>query len=380
MTRVVVAGALGRFPVGGHAWADLNLILGLRELGCDVWYLEDCGESSWVWEWERQELVTDLDYPASYVSACLEPHGMGDRWCYRAGDRWRGRSPEDMTEVLAATDVLLIRGAPIEVWRPEFDLPRTRAFIDVDPGFTQARLLHGHASLVGTVDRCERLLTIAARLGAADCALPLAGREWAITRPCVSLTHWPPQEHAAGSPPSMVLQWRSYQDVTLDGLPYGNKDRTFPDFLDLPRRLGRPLRAALTGGEPTLLTTNGWEVVEGWRATRTADDYAAFVCSSEAELGIAKHGYVAFRAGWFSDRSVCYLASGRPVVLQDTGLSDWLPLGQGVHAFTDPDGAVRALEVVREDAAHQAKAARQLAEDVFATDVVLPRMLSDLVV
>lgn len=374
--RVVVAGAIGRFPVGGHAWADLNLVLGLKGLGCDVWYLEDCGEGSWVWDWEREDLVTELTYPTAYVASTLEPHGLGDRWCYRAGPSWRGIPPDAMADVLATADLLVVRGSPLDVWRPEYDLPRRRAYIDVDPGFTQARLLDGDAAMTGTVDRCEVLFTIA-RLGQADCRVPDTGRRWRPTRPCVSLAHWPVQTQPAPCPPSMVLQWRSYRDVTLDGVRYGNKDRTFPDYLDLPRMLGRPLRAALTGGDPALLTSHGWEVVEGWRATFSADDYAHFVRSSEAELGIAKHGYVALRSGWFSDRSVCHLASGRPVVLQDTGLAGWLPLGEGVHAFTDPAGALAGLELVGADGAGQGRAARRLAEETFSTDVVLPALLAD---
>jgi hypothetical protein len=376
VSTVVVAGALGRFPVGGHAWADLNLILGLQDVGCDVWYLEDCGDGSWVWDWEKEELVTELGYPTAYVAACLEPHGLGDRWCYRAGDRWAGMHPEAMGDVLATADLLLVRGAPLDVWRPEYDLPSTRAYLDVDPGFTQVRLLVGEPGLVSTIARCEQLFTIAARLGATDCRVPLVGRDWVVTRPCVSLRNWPLWTDGPSSPPSMVLQWRSYRDVTLDGVEYGNKDRTFPAFLDLPLRLGRPVRAALTGGDAAMLTGRGWEVVEGWRATFSANDYASFVRSSEAEFGIAKHGYVALRAGWFSDRSVCHLASGRPVVLQDTGLADWLPLGEGVHAFDDLGGAVRALDLVREDAARQRIRARGLAEEMFSADVVLPPLLA----
>lgn len=142
----------------------------------------------------------------------------------------------------------------------------------------------------------------------------------------------------------------------------------------MPRQTDQRFRLALTGRSPRNLARYGWEVVPGWVLSRTPESYRAFVQESRAEFGVAKHGYVQMRGGWFSDRSVCYLASGRPVLVEDTGL-DWLPTGAGVVTFRDVPEAVAGVARINADYAGQRRAARQIAETVFAAGRVLPRLL-----
>jgi glycosyltransferase involved in cell wall biosynthesis len=145
--------------------------------------------------------------------------------------------------------------------------------------------------------------------------------------------------------------------------------------VELPKRTSARLRLAVTGSPPGELSSRGWEVICGWKASESIDAYRAFIQQSRGEFGIAKHGYVASRCGWFSDRSVCYLASGRPVIVQDTGLGDWLPLGHGVLAFTNLDQAVNALEEVEGDYETHRRAARRIAEDHFDARRTLSALL-----
>lgn len=372
----ILAGSIGRFPVGGHAWVDMQYLLGLRALGHDVYYIEECGAESWVYNWHTERLTTDLEYPTSYLDNCLRPIGFGDRWAYRAGGACVGMSVDDVKALCGRADLLLIRGGALELWRPEYDRPRVRAFIDADPAFTQFSIAGGKTSLVQTIAKSERLFTIAQRMGRESCTVPALGREWIPTVAPIALQYWPDMG-ATGDDGSFtaVMQWRSYPDVTYEGETYGNKDREFPAYLDLPVRTRQRFKIALTAGGDQELRSHGWEVVAGWQVSYTPGEYQRFIRNSLAEFGVAKHGYVKTRAGWFSDRSVCYLACGRPVLVQDTGLSDWLPVGEGLLTFTDLDSAVEGVYAINTRYAAHTRAARDIAKNYFSASLVLARLV-----
>lgn len=374
---IVFAGALGRFPIGGHAWTELQYLLGLRELGHDIYFLEECGEGSWVYNWETEETTTDLEYPTNYVRECLDPTGFGDRWIYRAGDNCLGMDPEEFREVCSRADLLLIRGCAIPLWRPEYDLPRRRIFIDSDPGFTQFSIANGDSDLTETIAHCERLFTTGQRIGSDDCPIPTLDRKWEKTVFPVLLSHWHAVTNRDARYFTSIMQWHSYKDVTYNGNRYGNKGSEFPRFIDLPSATRQPFLLALTGGRPQELITYGWDITDGWAASCTPQVYQDFIRSSRAEFGVAKHGYVQSRGGWFSDRSICYLASGRPILVQETGQSDWLPTGEGLLTFRDRSTALCGIEKINADYDHNCKRARALAEEYFASDIVLTRLLED---
>jgi hypothetical protein len=373
---IVFSGSIGRFPVGGHAWINMQYLIGLRELGHEVYYLEECGEESWVYDWENERLTTDLAYPTSYLADCLDAAGLGGRWIYRAGDRSAGMSVEDFRQVCDAAGLLLVHAVPLPRWRPEYLRPRRRAFIDADPGFVQMSLERGDPLLGATVERCHVLFTVGQRIGVPGCTAPTAGCRWHRTVPPVALSHWPADERDTGEEFTCVLQWRGFRDEVHRGVTYGQKDREFPRFIDLPRLTDQPFRIALTGAPPEMLAAHGWRVEQGWSVSRTPWSYRDFVRRSRAEFSVAKHGYVLMQGGWFSDRSVCYLASGRPVLVQDTGLGDWLPLGEGVLAFRDVAGALAGIAAINRAYDRQRAAARRTAERIFATGRVLPDLVA----
>jgi hypothetical protein len=167
--------------------------------------------------------------------------------------------------------------------------------------------------------------------------------------------------------------------VRYNGIEYGQRDWEFRKILGLPQLTAQSLRIALTGGGSELLRAHGWQVVDGWEASRTTATYRQFIHDSAGEFGVAKHCYVATRGAWVSDRSVCYLASGRPIVVQETGTSDCIPTDAGMLTFTDVNGAARQIERVAADYAEHRKAARRLAEEFFSADRILPQLLDQAV-
>jgi hypothetical protein len=373
---IVVAGSIGRFPVGGHAWVHMHYLLGLRSLGHDVFYVEDCGDESWVYNWETDELTTHLDYPARFVRNCLEPIGFGDRWIYRAGNCSRGLSIDEWRSLLSQADLLIIANRGVEVWRDEMNWPARRAYVDWDPGFTQIHLANGDRRFLEPVERCERLFTIGQRIGAADCRIPSAGRHWIPTRIPCALSHWPVADgHARDF--TTIMQWESREPMVHDGVAYGNKNLEFERFLRLPLKTRQTLRVGLTGGCAADMSRYGWEVETGWVASRTPWSYREFIQQSRAEFAVAKQGYVAMRGGWFSDRSIAYLASGRPVLVQDTGQGDWLQTGAGVLLFRDPEEALEGIEAINADYERHCRAARAIAEQYFTAERVLGSLLGD---
>jgi hypothetical protein len=221
-------------------------------------------------------------------------------------------------------------------------------------------------------------------LGRDSCSIPTCGREWIHTLPPVALDHWPaartaPERDAFTS----IGHWRSYGSIEHEGVHYGQRAHSLRGLIDLPKVSGSDFQMAL-GIHPdekrdlAALRANGWELLDPLTVAGTPAAYADFIRGSKAELSIAKSGYVASRSGWFSDRSACYLASGRPVVAQDTGFSDFLPSGEGLLAFDDTAGAVEAVAKVEADLELQARAARELAEEHLDARKVLSLLLARL--
>ena len=372
--RIIFSGTIGLSGLGGQAWAVLQYLLGLRALGHEIFYLEDCGRSSWVYIWEKEEWTHELDYPAAYVHACLEPFGFGKNWIYRDNYRSLGMPLEEFQEVCSTADLLIMRAVPFWNWRKEYERPRRRAFIDVDPGFTQITLANGDKGWIEGVARAERRFTFGQRIGLPDCAIPLAGGPWLKTVPPVFLREWPVAA-AEATHFTSIMRWQGFRDVTYNGVSYGQRDKEFLNYIDLPSRHSQKFCLAMMGAKPETLTQHGWQIQPGEIISKTPQSYRDFIQRSRAELSVPKNGYVQMRGGWFSDRSVCYLASGRPVLIEDTGLGDWVPIGEGLLTFHDFDQAVAGIDQINSDYERHRRAARRLAEEYFDAAKVLARFL-----
>jgi hypothetical protein len=363
---------------GGATWAVLQYLLGLRRLGHEVVFVEPIGAASLRPAGGHLDRSTNASY---FRRVCADFGLEGSAALLRVGTRETVGPPYDeLRQVGHRAHVLLnISGMLTD---PELigSIP-VRAYLDLDPAFNQ--LWQATQGIDMRFAGHTHFVTVGLALGQPDCPVPTCGQRWHTTLPPVVLEHWPQAGPITQDAFTTVGNWRGYGCVEHEGVSYGQKAHSWRRFLALPTRTGAKLRPALAihPGETkdiAQLAANGWQVLDPTEVAATPAAYHHFIQGSRGELGIAKSGYVAARCGWFSDRSACYLASGRPVLAQETGFSRFLPTGAGLFAFESIDDVVAALEKLQADYARHAKAARFLAVDCFDSDKVLSALLAKL--
>jgi hypothetical protein len=359
--RILVSGMIAGVPrQGGATWAVLQYILGLRELGHDAVFVEQ---------------VDRLEDSAHYFDDVVRAFGLTAALLERGSSRTHGlderalRSGYDLVLNLSGLldDDGLLQSAD------------TKVFIDLDPAFTQ--LWFTADGIDPGFDRHDLFVTVGPALGGPDCSVPTCGRDWIPTPQPVVLKHWPVAPSLEHNAATTVGHWRGYGSIVHDDVHYGQRAHSMRKLLDLAERSGGDFLLALAvdpneRSDLHALERHGWKLIDPDAVAGTPEAYHSFIQGSWAELGIAKAGYVVSRCGWFSDRSACYLASGRPVVAQETGFSSWLPTGEGLHAYSTTDEAASAFEEIGRDYPRQRAAARELAEDVFDSGRVLTELLA----
>jgi hypothetical protein len=369
---VIVSGMVAATPwQGGASWAVLQYLLGLRRLGCDVYFVEPVREA----DASRAAVV-------GYATDVLERFGFAGRWglVEDDGGTVEGMSRDRLRAVSRRAELLLSVSGMLAA--PDvLDHVPVRAYLDLDPVFNQ--LWHATGGVDMRFDAHTHFVSVADAIGAPGSPIPDCGREWLPTLPPVVLEEWPVAATLERQTITTVGHWRSYGSVHHNGVHYGQKAHSLRPLIDLPGRLDVGLEPALAihpeeTGDLAALAEHGWTVLDPAEVAATPDAYRLFVQGSWAELGLAKSGYVVAGSGWFSDRSACYLASGRPVIAQDTGFSRRLPVGAGLLAFSSVDDVVAAVEELAADYERHRRAAREVAEAHLDSDRVLGSLLERL--
>jgi len=385
--RIVVTGLIAQHPLGGVTWDYIQYPLGLARMGHDVWYLEDSGE--WPYDIHgsggRASAVHDCRQNLEHLQSVMARMGLADRWMFRCpiGSAWFGLPDAQRRAVLDSADLLINVSGTLN--RPEEYRSVARlAYIDSDPVFTQVKIASGAGRFPGRVGQHDVHFSFGERLADVDEPdVPRTCFDWQPTRQPIVLSEWEPAETTRPTF-TTVFNWASYRAESFNGRKYGQKYMEFDRFIDLPRRVAPTrLELAVKGVQrrrkPTApierLRRHGWHVVSPEVVCPDLDSYRDYIASSRGEWSVAKHGYVVGQAGWFSCRSACYLAAGRPVVVQDTGFSDVLPVGEGIVAFRTLDEAVDALADVESKYERHSRSARAIAEEYFDSD----RVLGDLI-
>jgi hypothetical protein len=376
--RVIVLGYLVRGPMGGMAWHHLQYIMGLHDLGHDVYFVEDSGETPWCC-YDPARGVTDADptYGLQFATAVFARVGLGDRWVYYDAHTacWLGPCADRILNICASADLLLNLSCanPLRPWLMAIPV---RTLVDTDPVFTQIRNLTDPARHNRSVQHTA-FLSFAENIGL-DCAgIPDDGIPWQTTRQPIVLDAWPVTPGPIHGKFTTVMQWDSYPAREHNGRRFGMKSDSFGPYLDLPYKAG-PLFELAVGGRTApraLLRARGWAVRNPLAPTRDPWTYQRYIQQSKAEFSIAKQGYVVSWSGWFSERSAAYLASGRPVLIQDTGFSQWLETGTGVIPFSTPEEALAGLEEINCRYEFHCRAARAIAAEYFDARKVLSRLI-----
>lgn len=373
---IVVAGALAQKPRhGGHAWVFLQYLLGMQRLGWDVLFLDHLDPA------QCRDAAGESCLPVASVQVrrfveTMERFGIA--YSLDAGDECIGLSRTQVLEKLRDAALLLnvmgyLADAEMLAAAP------LRVFLDIDPGFGQMwRALGLHDAFRGH----DKFVTVGVRLGQSGCAIPTCGLEWIPTLPPVVLEKWPVL-HGNESEIRFtgVASWRgAYGPLEYEGVQYGLRAHEFRQFSDLPRRSGLRFEMALDihpdeKADLALLERGGWMLLDPLTVADNPCGYQQFIQNSGAEFMVAKNMYVQSKSGWFSDRSACYLASGKPVLAQDTGLGGLLPAGAGLVTFTTIEEAAEGAAAIVRDYERHARSARALAVEFFDSDVVLGRLL-----
>jgi hypothetical protein len=375
---ILLSGMIAADPhQGGATWAVLQYLLGLRRLGHDVCFVEPVPPASL----RPPGAALERSLNAAYFRAVAAEFGHGGAAALLlAGTRSTVGLPyETLRRFAARADLLLNVSGMLQ--DPDLTGPvPVRVYLDLDPGFVQ--LWHAQGIDMRFAGHTH-FVTVGHALGTAGCAVPTSGLSWIPTWQPVVLEHWPLAGAIVHDALTTVGNWRAYGSVEHGGVFYGQKAHSLRPLITLPTRTAEKflLALAIDPGEVkdlAALAANGWGLVDPATVASAPGQYRRFIQGSRAEFGIAKSGYVAARCGWFSDRSACYLASGRPVLAQETGFSRLLPCGEGLFPFTTEDDVLAAVAALDADYARHARAARALAVEFFDSDKVLARILHQL--
>lgn len=392
--RIIVGGMVGQFPLGGVAWDYFHYVLGLHQLGHEVYYHED----TWVWPYDpKLGYPTDSpDYTVKFIGDFFEKympgwHGSGKGgWHYcLLHDKHFGLTKEQFNDVARTADIFLnVSGA---CFFPDELSPRClKVWMDTDPGYNHIRLSEKPAwaenidRWIAQVRAHDKHLTYAENIFGDDCLLPRLDIKWLPTRPIATLPEWQDVKDtpiAADAPYTTVMSWDYFAGpLEYKGVKYHGKPPEYEKFRTLPSR--SPVKLSLAvGGHKTPreeIVRDGWGLIDARAATLTPESYKDFIARSAGEWSVAKNVFVGLRTGWFSCRTACYLAAARPAVVQETGWSKYVPSGAGVHAYSTMDEALAGLEKLRSDPTRERAAAYEVAKRYLSPEAVLPKMLDDI--
>jgi hypothetical protein len=371
---ILVGGKISTVPFqGGWTWVILQYVLGLKQLGYDVYFVEQLPKTVLPPGTALSDSVN-----AHYFRDVVSQFGLEDNSALII-EHTRdsvGIPYNDLRAIADRADVLLnVSGAFVDESLAE-RIP-IRIYLDLDPAFTQLwHIQHVDMHLRGST----HFATVGLAMGMSGCDIPTCGADWIPICQPVVLNYWPVGDGLIHDALTTVANWRGYGSIVHNGVFYGQKAHSLRQLIGLPNMTSESLLLALSihadeQKDLAALESQGWGLIDPARVASTPWSYRQFVQGSKAEFGIAKSGYVAAQCGWFSDRSACYLASGRPVIAQDTGFSRFLPTGEGLFAFNTEDDVLAAIDALRSDYGRHSRAARSLALEFFDSRKVLTHLL-----
>jgi hypothetical protein len=378
--RIIVFGILFWYPLAGVTYQFLHYLLALRRLGYDVYYVEDSGR--WVYDPTVNDLTPDATRNIQAVVPMLEAHGLGDRWAFRGSypqGRCYGMTEEQILRLFRDADAFLNVTGAQEIRDEHRRIPR-RIYVESDPFSSQVRVANGDAATIAMLDAHDTFFSFGENIGNPDCTVPVGSVRWQPTRQPVITDLWRDASVDRAARYTTITTWHNEgKDVTYQGdRYYWTKDREFERFIDLPRRRRVPFELAV--GVPDdvrrRLEENGWQLRSSLDLSSDATRYREYIQRSRGEFTVARDQYVRPRTGWFSDRSACYLAAGRPVITEDTAFGKFLPTGRGLFPFTTMDDVLAAVDAIESDYEAHCSAAREIADQYFGAERVVGSLMA----
>lgn len=382
LTTVVVSGAIANKPFkGGEAWVRLSWVLGLRKLGFDVYFVEHIARDGCV-DAHGAVAAFENSLNLAYFKQVTELFGLSDTAAlvYENGEQVHGLAYSELLE-FAETAELLVNISGHLALAPLTHRLRCKVYLDIDPGFTQ--FWHAAGNAGSHLEGHDYYFTIGENIGSPVCCIPTNGIRWRLTRQPVVLEHWPVSDGGRPDRFTTVASWRGpYGPIQHGGKTLGLKVHEFRKFIQLPESLKQEFEIALDihpadEKDLRLLRDHGWRIVDPLALAAGPCEFREYVRNSGAEFSVAQGVYVGTESGWFSDRTVRYLASGKPVLVQDTGFSRNYPVGEGLIAFRTVEQAVAGAEQIAADYDKHCRSARALAETYFDSDKVLSDLISE---
>jgi hypothetical protein len=374
--RVLLTGTIAARPyAGGNTWAFLQWLLGFLRLGIDTYFVEQIRDSDVIHDGDRRPPTLASSVNARYFREVVAAFDLDGRVALLEADGpgHVGLSHAEIEKLAPDVDLFLNQyGGYTSI------LPRVRhsVYWDTDPGYIQ--VWQAGYGVDMRLREHDTYLTVGLDIGRPVCPLPAAGIHWEHTHWPVVLKEWS-TTRAPGDTYTTIAEWRSFSALQWQGVWYGPKSDEFLKIIDLPGRVKTPLELclAISPDDPDLqaLEARGWRVASSAARVATPAAYRDYVTGSRGEFTCVKGMCAAGQIAWLGDRSAAYLAAGRPVILQSTGIERHLPTGEGLLTFTDLESAAAAIDHVEADYVRHAEAARALARAYLDSDRVLGRLL-----
>jgi hypothetical protein len=385
--RIIVMGILGRTPVAGVAWQVLHYLEGLRRLGHDVYYVEDTQD----WPYNPETGAEDCNFTMSYIDRLMTWCQLGGRWAFvdvSQGGRVYGMSELKLSKIFEGADALINLTGSTRLRDRHMRVP-VRVYLETDPGVPQIEAAQGNQFTIDFLKAHTHHFTFGENFGKPECALPMTTFKYRPTRQPIVLDWWQQgfekrlgEAMVRPSGFTTVSTWQQSNDILWNGEMYTwSKDKQFLKFIELPRRSRESFELALACDDSKsieLLRSEGWGVIDALPLTKDIFPYRNYIADSKGEFTVAKDQYSRLRTGWFSDRSACYLAAGKPVITQDTGFGSVLPSGEGLFAFTSIEDVLTALDTIAADYVGHRRAATEIASEYFAAEKVIGGLMTEM--
>ncbi len=377
--KVIVFGILFWYPLAGVTYQFLHYLIGLKRLGYDPYYIEDSGR--WIYDPKINDLSPDASGNVSSVAPILEAHGFSDRWAFRGNypdGQCYGMTESQILQLYKEADAFLNVTGAQEI-REEHMACSRRIYVESDPFVYQVKVADGDSSIIEKLEPHDTFFTFGENINEPDCDIPIERFKWLPTRQPVVMDLWENPYGYDGSAYNTITTWHNKgKNIEYKGETYyWTKDREFEKFLELPKKRNARFELAAGVDEEVRrrLRENGWQQVDSVKVSKDTDYYRQYIQQSRGEFTVARDQYVRPNTGWFSDRSACYLAAGRPVITQETGFSKFLPTGKGLFSFRTIEDILAAVDTIESDYEGNCRAAGEIAREYFAAEKVVGSLM-----